>query len=66
MYIYIFNLYKFGISVIHPIKKESIPFNFLGANCLSCENGYCHENQPVMLIVTGSNQLISVIYSFSR
>ena len=54
MYIYIFNLYKFGISVIHPIKKESIPFNFLGANCLSCENGYCHENQPVMLIVIGS------------
>ena len=34
-------------------KKESITFNFLGANLLSCKSGYCHENQPVILIVIG-------------
>ena len=35
-------------------KKESVAFDFLGANFLSGKSGYFHENQPVILIVLGS------------
>ena len=55
-------------------KKESVTFNFFGANFLSCQSGY--KNQPVILIVTGSEItcmklnwkyiFTSVIYSYSR
>ena len=35
-------------------KKESVKFDFLGANFFSRQSGYCHENQFVVLIVIGS------------
>ena len=35
-------------------KKESVIFNFLEAKFLSCESGYSHENEPVILMVIGS------------
>ena len=36
-------------------KKESVTFNILGSNFLSCrQSGYYHENQPVILLVIGS------------
>ena len=34
-------------------KKESVTFNFLAANFLSCQSGYCHEDQSVILIEIG-------------
>ena len=59
--LYIFTLYKFW-NISDSSNKESLTFDFLGGNFLSYENGYCYENQSVILIVMGSQMNQQVWY----